>query len=280
MNTDYQRVAQAIAYIESHLENQPCLAQVASSIHLSPYHFQRLFRRWAGVSPKRFLQYTTIEHAKGMLAQSQSILEVSEALGLSSSSRLHDQFVSLEAMSPGIFKTGGQGLELHFGCFSSPFGPALLVSSQFGICHLSFADKAGVEPQLAVLKQHWIKAQWFDDRHRPSSRLGQISSMIFDLGRQQEHLPLAVAGSNLQIQVWKALLRIPVANVVSYGDIARSIGRPRAARAVGSAIAANPVAWLIPCHRVLRQSGEFGQYHWGTERKKLMVGWECAQTRE
>lgn len=277
MNTDYQRIAQAIAYIESHFSQQPSLSEVAASIHLSPWHFQRLFRRWAGVSPKQFLQYLTVEHAKNMLAQSQSILEVSETLGLSSSSRLHDRFVSLEAMSPGIFKSAGEGLELHFGCYPSPFGQALLVGSQYGICQLSFVDHVEIEPQLAELKQRWPRAKWTDDRKRPSSRLAQIATTLFDLNCREQALPLAVTGSNLQIQVWKALLQIPLAKVVSYGDVACAIGRPRAARAIGTAIAANPVAWLIPCHRVLRHNGQFGLYHWGTARKKLMVGWEYAQ---
>ncbi|HED14591.1 MAG TPA: methylated-DNA--[protein]-cysteine S-methyltransferase [Gammaproteobacteria bacterium] len=279
MNTDYQRIAQAIAYVESHVDNQPTLSEVAACVHLSPYHFQRLFRRWAGVSPKRFLQYLTVEHAKGMLAQSQSILEISATLGLSSSSRLHDQFVTLEGMSPGVYKSGGKGLDLHYGRYPSPFGEILLVSSPGGICHLSFLDTRGVSSQLAGLKQRWPQARWFAACEQPTSELAQIAANLFCLNHEPQQLRIAVTGSNLQIQVWKALLRIPVASVISYGDIARDIGRPRAARSVGTAIAANPVAWLIPCHRVLRRTGGFGQYHWGTERKKLMVAWEFAQTR-
>ncbi len=279
MNTDYQRIAQAITYIEQHVECQPSLADVANSVHLSPYHFQRLFRRWAGVSPKQFLQYLTVQHAKGLLAQYHSNLDVSESLGLSSSSRLHDQFITLEAMSPGMYKHGGSGLELHHGCYPSPFGQVLLVSSPQGICHLSFSGPAASQSQLTTLKQCWPNASWQDDNQLVNSKSAQIAAELFKLKQPSQTLRIAVTGSNLQLQVWKALLRIPFASATSYGDIAREIGHPRAARAIGTAIASNPVAWLIPCHRVLRRTGEFGQYHWGTERKRLMVGWESAHSQ-
>lgn len=278
--TDYERVEAAIRFLAERRLEQPTLDEVAAHLGLSPFHAQRLFRRWAGISPKRFLQVLTVEHAKELLASSQSVLETAFATGLSGPGRLHDHFVALEALTPGEHKEGGAGVEIAYGVHPSPFGDALIAVSPRGVCRLVFLDSSGtaVEREVAELVKEWPRAAIV---HDPASTAA-AAARIFSALRPGEGLPagepigLAVRGTNLQVQVWKALLRIPPGAVVSYGGLAHAIGRPRAARAVAGAVAANPVGYLIPCHRVLRASGEIGGYRWGEARKRAMLAWESA----
>ena len=271
---DYARVARAIEYLRRHADEQPDLTAAARHVHLSEHHFQRLFTRWAGVSPKRFLQYLTVEHAKSRLAASQTLLDVAGGIGLSGPGRLHDLFVTVEAMSPGEFKAGGAGLAIRYGIHASPFGAALIAASPRGLCGLHFVD-GGIDP-TALLRRDWPHAELHHDPHGTAS----LARDIFAPFASQPAKPLAllVRGTNFQVKIWRALLALPLGSVTTYGDIARRLGEPGTARAVGNAIGANPIAWLIPCHRVIRESGEPGGYRWGQSRKAAMLGWEAAHT--
>ncbi len=272
---DYQRVERAIAYLHRHAATQPDLAAVARHIHLSEFHFQRLFLRWAGVSPKRFLQHLTIERAKARIARSGSLLEASASAGLSGPGRLHDLFVTLEAMSPGEYKSGGAGLEITFGVHESPFGLALIASTARGICALRFIERANARAAEDLLRGEWAKARMKLDR----ARVRELGARIFDpiSGSADKPLALLVRGTNFQLQVWRALLQMPLGALATYGEIAGRIGRPAAARAVGAAVGANPIAFLIPCHRVIRESGHLGGYRWSETRKAAILGWEAAR---
>ena len=272
---DYQRVERAIAYLHRHAATQPELAEVARHVHLSEFHFQRLFMRWAGVSPKRFLQHLTLERAKQRIARAGSLLEVSAGAGLSGPGRLHDLFVTLEAMSPGEYKSGGAGLEITFGVHESPFGWGLIASTARGICALRFLEGATERAAEDLLRKEWPQARMKLDR----IRVRELGGRIFDPLSAPVDKPLAlvVKGTNFQVQVWRALLQLSPAVLTTYGRIAAQIERPTAARAVGAAIGANPIAYLIPCHRVIRESGHLGGYRWGETRKAAILGWETAQ---
>lgn len=265
MQPDYDRVESAIRYIADHADAQPGLEEIAREVGLSPFHFQRLFRRWAGVSPKRFLQTLTVEHAKSLLAESASVLDAAYETGLSGPSRLHDHFVAVEAMTPGEFKRRGAGLEIRWGVHASPFGRVVIATTGRGVCGLSFA--AGEPRQW--LRREWPEAELVEDRAKTRALAGQI----FEASAR---VPLHVEGTSFQLQVWRALLRIPAGHLRSYDQVARAVGRPGAARAVGSAVGANRIAYLIPCHRVIRASGSIGGYRWGGERKQAMIAWEQA----
>jgi AraC family transcriptional regulator, regulatory protein of adaptative response / methylated-DNA-[protein]-cysteine methyltransferase len=271
---DYDRVARAIAYLHRHADTQPELAAVARHVDLSEFHFQRLFLRWAGVSPKRFLQHLTLENAKARLSGSRNLLEATEELGLSGPGRLHDLFVTLEAMSPGEYKSGGAGLDISFGVHESPFGWALIASTTRGICALRFIERATERTAEDLLREVWAKARMKLDR----VRVRELGARIFDPLSAPANKPLAllVKGTNFQLQVWRALLQLPLGALATYGEIAGRIGRPAAARAVGAAIGANPIAYLIPCHRVIRESGHLGGYRWGEARKAAILGREAA----
>jgi AraC family transcriptional regulator of adaptative response/methylated-DNA-[protein]-cysteine methyltransferase len=269
---DSQRITKAIQYLDEHYRDQPALEDVASAAGLSPFHFQRLFKRWAGVTPKRFLQFLTIEHAKAALAEGQSTLEASWDAGLSGSGRLHDLFVSVEAMTPGEFKTNGSGLRIRHGLADSPFGKVFVALTERGICALSFPDSPGGANALASLEDRWRGASIGPDR----GAVKEIAERIFG-GTGSNHLNLDLKGTNFQIKVWEALLRIPSGTLVSYGDVARSIGHPQAHRAVGTAVGQNPISYLIPCHRVIKSTGVFGNYGGGALRKKAIIGWEAAR---
>jgi AraC family transcriptional regulator of adaptative response/methylated-DNA-[protein]-cysteine methyltransferase len=275
LSNDYARIEQVIYYLEQNASRQPTLGEIAGHIHLSEYHFQRLFTRWVGISPKRFLQFITKEHAKQLLAQASSILEATYQVGLSSPGRLHDLFITWEAVTPGEYKQRGEGLTIRYGFHPTQFGEVLLGTTQRGICHLSFVTPAGHPAALEALRQSWLKAHLVED---PSVTRLLVAS-IFHRPNQKSNDPLHVflSGSNFQLKVWEALLRIPSGNVVSYRDIAGYLGQPRAARAVGNALAHNPVAVLIPCHRVIHSLGEFGNYHYGEARKIALLGWEMAK---
>lgn len=274
MTADYDRIAKAIDYLVKQAGDQPTLEEIAAQVHLSPYHFQRLFSRWAGVTPKRFLQVLTVERAKQLLNESRSILDVSYTVGLSSGSRLYDHFVQLEAVTPGEFKTGGEGLEIEYTVADTPFGKAFIAGTRRGICSLEFIGKTGPQAVLEVLHKQWPRAEFKQNRGSMEAAL----TRLFGPGHKPgEPLALHVKGTNFQIKVWQALLKIPPGTVVSYSQIANFIGRPKASRAVGQAVGSNPVALLIPCHRVIQQSGQLGGYHWGETRKQAIHAWEAAR---
>jgi AraC family transcriptional regulator, regulatory protein of adaptative response / methylated-DNA-[protein]-cysteine methyltransferase len=272
---DYARIEQVIYYLEKNAHRQPSLSEIAESVHLSEYHFQRLFSRWVGISPKRFLQFITKEHAKLLLAQSSSVLEATYQVGLSSPGRLHDLFVTWEAVTPGEFKQRGEGLTIQYGIHPTPFGEVLLGSTPRGICNLSFVMAPGRALALEALRNSWPGAQLVED----PAATKQLVARIFQRHAtgSDNQLQVYLSGSNFQLKVWEALLRIPSGNVVSYRDIASYLGDARASRAVGNALAHNPVAVLIPCHRVIHSLGEYGNYHYGEARKIALLGWEMAK---
>ena len=272
--SDYDRIAEAITFITGRVDSQPTLNEIAAHVHLSPYHFQRLFSRWAGVTPKRFLQVLTLERAKQLLRGSKPLLEVSDSLGLSSGSRLYDHFVHLEAVTPGEYKMGGTGLTIEYDVHDTPFGKAFIATTPRGVCHFAFLDHATINELLADLREKWPQARVRENRH---GTLAVIQTMFGGEKKLDRPVSLHVSGTNFQISVWKALLRIPPARVASYSQVAIAIGRPRSARAVGLAVGANPVAFLIPCHRVIQQSGTLGGYHWGETRKQAIHAWESAR---
>ena len=274
--TDYDRIAKAIEFIADRVDRQPTLEEIAAHLHLSPFHFQRLFCRWAGVTPKRFLQVLTVERAKRLLAESKPLLAVSDALGLSSGSRLYDHFVQLEAVTPGEFRMRGAGLVIRFAVHATPFGPAFVAVTPRGICRFSFVDDGGVDGPLAALRAQWPLADLLEDGRPSQAVIGALFGAPDDrpAGRP---ISLHVSGTNFQVSVWKALLNIAPATLASYTQVADAVGRPQAARAVGQAVGANPVALLIPCHRVIRESGEVGGYHWGGTRKLAIQAWEQAR---
>lgn len=275
LSDDYARIEQVIYYLEKNAYRQPNLIEIAESIHLSEYHFQRLFTRWVGISPKRFLQFITKEHAKQLLARSESILEATYQVGLSSPGRLHDLFITWEAVTPGEYKMRGSGLTIHYGFHHSPFGEILIGSTDRGICNLAFVSPYGHSESLENLHKNWPQARLVDD----PSITQPLVAPIFQRTGKTPYVPLSLylSGSNFQLKVWEALLRIPSGNVVSYREVAAIIGDPKASRAVGNALANNPVAVLIPCHRVINSLGEFGHYHYGDARKIALLGWEMAK---
>ena len=276
-SNDYQLIAAAIAWLETNRLEQPSLDDLARHLAISPYHLQRLFTRWAGISPKRFLQFLTIEHAKELLAQSHNLLDTAYASGLSGPGRLHDLFVNVEAMTPGEFKAGGKGLAIRYGVHPTPFGPCLLAVTERGVCGLTFANGGGMAGEIDALHARWPAAHLVEDCAGTAAIAARIFAPQDSAGRVSDLLPLLLAGTNFQIKVWEALLRIPAGSVCTYEDIAQGIGQPSAARAVGGAVGANQVAYLIPCHRVIRKSGVIQDYRWGSTRKKAMLGWEAAQ---
>jgi AraC family transcriptional regulator of adaptative response/methylated-DNA-[protein]-cysteine methyltransferase len=272
VKSDYEIVEAAIKYLEEHFAEQPELAAVARHVHLSDSHFQRLFRRWAGISPKRFLQFLTAEHARNLLSDSTSVLDASYSVGLSGGGRLHDLMINVHAATPGEIKSGGAGLTIDYGVEASPFGDAFFATTSRGLCALAFVGRDDLERPWHELRKRWPNAQL---RQNPAAA-AHAARAAFGAGARE--LTLFLKGTNFQIRVWEALLRIPSGRAVTYEDVARDIGQPRAVRAVGAAIGQNPVAYLIPCHRVLRKSGAFGDYHWGAARKKAIIGWESAQS--
>ncbi|MDA0229678.1 MAG: methylated-DNA--[protein]-cysteine S-methyltransferase [Proteobacteria bacterium] len=267
---DYARVERAISYLEENFRDQPELETVAEAVGLSATHFQRMFKRWAGISPKRFVQYLTLDHARRCLADSASVLDASYDSGLSGPGRLHDLFVTYEAMTPGDFKREGDGIEIVYGVHPSPFGPCFIGETERGVCALGFADDAASATPLEDFRRRWCYAKFREDHHQTAGAAAHI------FGAAGGKLALDLRGTNFQLKVWEALLRIPPGAVVSYDALAGALDKPGAARAVGGAVAANPVSYLIPCHRVIRKSGRFHNYYWGPERKRAMLAWEAA----
>lgn len=274
-DTDYGRIAAAIGYIREQYHTQPALEQIAGHVHLSPYHFQRLFTEWAGVSPKKFLQYITVEHAKTMLRQNgASLFDTAFETGLSGTGRLHDLFVTVEGMTPGEYKNGGRDLHIRYSFAESPFGTVLVASTSKGICHMAFADDE--TEALAALKSRFPDAGYQEQTDAAQENVLHIFTR--DRSRLQQ-IKLHLRGTDFQLKVWEALLKIPMGRLTTYGDIARHIDQPGASRAVGTAIGDNPVAFLIPCHRVIQSTGMTGGYHWNPVRKTAIIGWEAAQTQ-
>jgi AraC family transcriptional regulator of adaptative response/methylated-DNA-[protein]-cysteine methyltransferase len=271
---DYRRIEQAIMFVDRNAARQPSLDEIAREVHLSEFHFHRLFRRWAGISPKRFLQILTVESAKERLAGSRDLLNAAWDVGLSGSGRLHDHFVSIEAVTPGEFKTRGAGLEIHYGFHASPFGRCLIGQTSRGICHLAFVDDGGDREALNDLSNAWPAATIAHSHAQTASTAARIFAPA---GNAAEPLTLLHAGTNFQAKVWSALLNVPSGATTTYAELAETIRQPSAARAVGQAVARNSIAYLIPCHRVIRKLGRIGNYRWGASRKRIMLAWEAAR---
>lgn len=273
MNADYARVEAAIRFIQHNLAKQPGLDEVAAHVSLSPHHFQRLFRRWAGLSPKRYLEHLTVEQAKPLLTQSHSVLGATHELGLTSPSRLYEQFVAVEASSPGEYKRKWQGVEIRYGLAPGPFGEMLIAQTRHGICLLSFVNEQTRTRELERLQRLYSLARLQQDTARARATADTVFARRNAPARA---IQLAVRGTNFQVSVWRALLRIPRGEVLSYSQLAEAVGRPAAIRAAANAVAANPVNYLIPCHRVLRASGDIGGYRGGPGTKRKLLDWEAA----
>lgn len=272
---DYKRIEQALNYLEENYQAQPSLDEVAAHVHLSPYHFQRLFSEWAGVSPKQFLKFLTLEHAQNLLRDAHSVLETAYDVGLSSPSRLHDLFVTIDGVTPAEYKRLGAGLEMWYGFHQTPFGECLLAVTERGVSGLFFVQEGDRAAVLGDLRESWPAATLSEE----PAATAPIVKQIFTAAQtdQKAELKLFLKGTKFQLKVWEALLRIPPAAVCSYGDIAKLLDKPKAARAVGSAVGRNMVAYVIPCHRVIRSSGVIKDYRWGSVRKKAILGWEAAR---
>ncbi len=273
-SSDYDRIEKAVKFIEKNLSHQPDLKKIADHIGLSEYHFQRLFGRWVGISPKRFLQFLTKEYAKQLLENSANLLDVTYESGLSSPGRLHDLFVTCEAVTPGEYKQKGEGLTIKYGYHPSPFGECLLATTTRGICGFFFVKYRDRKDPLTELRYFWQNADIVED---PDAS-GKLVERIFNPSFADPSTPLhlILSGTNFQIKVWEALIKIPFGAVVSYEDVAVQVGIPGATRAVGSAVGKNPISFIIPCHRVIRKTADFGNYGGGTARKKAILGWEAA----
>ena len=268
LSKDYLRIEQAITYLENHYKDQPSLEELAANIGLSEFHFQRLFTRWAGVSPKRFLQFLTKEGAKDLLNRSENLLDTTHQVGLSSLGRLHDLFVTTEAVSPGEYKSRGEDVTIRYGLHASPFGKCLVAVTERGICHLGFVQTSEGDA-IDNLVSEWKNARMIED-HKSTA---QLIESIFD-AKARGKLNIHLRGTNFQLKVWEALLKIPAGTVTTYEGLAERIGQPTASRAVGTAVGHNPIAVLIPCHRVIRKVGEFGNYRYGAPRKKALLAYE------
>ena len=270
--TAYGTVAEAIRFIRSHARQQPALDDIAAHVGLSVFHLQRVFSVWAGISPKRFLQYLTRDHARALLRDRHDVLTAAHEAGLSGPSRLHDLMVSCDAVTPGEVRALGAGLEITYGFGLTPFGLVIAGTTSRGLCHLQFTERDDIAGGIDVLRAEWPLARLIRD----DNALAEVIGRLFAAERPDQPLHLLLRGTNFQIKVWEALLRIPAGEVVSYRTLARITGNPRAQRAIGTALAHNRIALLIPCHRVIRESGEVGQYRWGSERKTALIAYESA----
>jgi AraC family transcriptional regulator, regulatory protein of adaptative response / methylated-DNA-[protein]-cysteine methyltransferase len=272
---DYAKVCDVISNITENWRDQPSLDVLAEKAKLTPDQLQRLFTRWAGLTPKAFLQALTLDHAKRMLEHSASILETSLETGLSGPGRLHDLFVTHEGMSPGAYKNRGEGLTIQYGYHPSPFGIALVMATDYGLCGLSFCDRGGEVEALADMSRRWPNALYTED----SAFTAPFAAQIFAAQNFRANQPLRITfiGTDFEIRVWETLLKIPVGQATTYGDIAKSVGAPKAARAVGAAVGKNPISFVVPCHRVLGKTGALTGYHWGLTRKKAILGWEAGR---
>lgn len=280
MNTrdlDYRRIEKAIRFIEGNVRRQPGLAEIARHVGMSEFHFQRIFSRWAGVSPKQFLQFLTAAHARNLLQESRSVLDAAYDAGLSGGARLHDLTIKLYGMTPGEIKTRGSALTIRHGVHPTPFGPCFIATTPRGICALHFVEPGAPERHLDDLRSTWPGATVFKDQAGTAGLIRRVFGGMAHARAAGKSLALLVRGTPFQMKVWEALLRIPAGRMVSYRDLARRVGCVAASRAVGRAVGHNPVAYLIPCHRVIHSTGAFGEYRWGSARKKALLGWEAAR---
>jgi AraC family transcriptional regulator of adaptative response/methylated-DNA-[protein]-cysteine methyltransferase len=275
LSEHYKLIESAIQFIETNVERQPELEEIAAFVGLSEYHFQRVFTQWAGISPKRFMQFLTKEHAKELLDESENLLDVTHRVGLSSLGRLHDLFITTEAVTPGEYKSHGAGVDMQYGIHHTPFGKCLLAATERGICHLSFVSNNEGEA-IDAFAADWNHARMSEDHRATAPLAAQIFGQGLDLRGQNQPLKIHLRGTNFQIKVWEALIQIPNGGVTTYEHIAAQIGNPRAVRAVGTAVGHNPIAYLVPCHRVIHKSGDFGNYRYGSARKKAILAKEFA----
>src|SRR6266545_655174 len=273
--TDYAIVRRAIAHIRGHWRAQPEVEEIAEAAGVSPTELHHLFRRWAGLTPKAFLQALTLDSARSLLREQASVLDATYEVGLSGPGRLHDLFVTHEAMSPGEWKSGGEGLTITYGFHPSPFGMALVMATERGLAGLAFADPGEEKAAFADMSGRWPKANYAEDRERTAP----LAQRIFDpqLWRHDRPLRVVLIGTDFEVRVWEALLRVPFGRVTSYSDLAAKVCSPKAARAVGAAVGKNPVCFVVPCHRVIGKSGELTGYHWGLTRKRAILGWEAGR---
>jgi AraC family transcriptional regulator of adaptative response/methylated-DNA-[protein]-cysteine methyltransferase len=272
---DYDSVRRAIAFISQNWRSQPSVDAIAEAAALTPDELHHLFRRWAGLTPKAFMQALTLDHAKNLLRDSASVLDAALASGLSGPGRLHDLFVTHEAMSPGEWKTGGEGMTLRYGFHPSPFGTAIVIASERGLSGLAFADAGEEEPALADMTRRWPRATYLHDQDSTAP----LAQRVFDsaLWKPEQPLRVVLIGTDFEVRVWETLLKIPMGRAVSYSDIAADIAKPKASRAVGAAIGKNPISFVVPCHRALGKGGALTGYHWGITRKQAMLGWEAGK---
>jgi AraC family transcriptional regulator, regulatory protein of adaptative response / methylated-DNA-[protein]-cysteine methyltransferase len=273
---DYERVQSVLSFITKNWRDQPSLDVIAERARMSPDALQRLFLRWAGLSPKAFLQALTLDHAKAMLKDSASVLDTTLEVGMSGPGRLHDLFVTHEGMPPGAYKSKGEGLTIAYGFHPSPFGLALVMVTDYGMCGMAFSDQGGEKVALADMTSRWPNAQYTED----SARTAPVAAQVFaaDKWRTNQPLRITMIGTDFEIRVWETLLKIPLGKAATYGDVAAAIGKPKAARAVGAAVGRNPISFVVPCHRVLGKSGELTGYHWGLTRKRAILGWEAGRS--
>jgi len=268
----YKRIAVAIEYIKTHFKDQPSLEELANVVGLSPSHFQRLFSEWAGVSPKKFIQYLSLDYSKKLLKEDRaSLLDTAYATGLSGSSRLHDLFINIESMTPGDYKKGGENLSINYSFTQSPFGKIIIASTSLGVCHIAFENDEAVA--ISKLQSSFPNASYqkiTDDFHLDALKIFKSD------WNHREKIKLHLKGTDFQLKVWETLLTLPLGSLTTYGSIAKKIDKPKASRAVGTAIGSNPVAFLIPCHRVIQQSGNLGGYMWGETRKSAIIAWEAS----
>ena len=275
---DYDQIRRAIAFLSKAWEEQPSLERLANHLGLSPAHCQKLFKRWCGLSPKEFVQAITVDHARGLLSASASVLDTAYEVGLSGGSRLHDLFVTHEAMTPGDYKRRGDGLEIAYGFHPSPFGEALLLATERGVAGLAFVNEDSGQTRaeaLADMTSRWPKAQFTEAPEQTQRHVAEIFGP--GGGTAEQPVRLVLIGTDFEVRVWETLLKIPMGKAVSYRDIARHLGQPTASRAVGSAVGRNPISFVVPCHRVLRGDGSLGGYHWGLTRKRALIGWEAGR---
>ena len=271
-DVDYYRVAEAIEFLTDNFKNQPDLTDVARQVHLSPSHFQRIFTEWAGVSPKKFMQYLSLDYLRERIFDTQNLNEAADLVGFSTQSRVYDLFVSIEAVTPNEYKTFGQGLDIQYGFHETPFGECFIAVTEKGICALSFVDETNKQETFQTFMDKWQAAKLVLNTAHTEGVVRQIFDPNFT-----DKIHVWIQGTNFQLKVWEALLKIPQGSVSTYQKIADSIQNPKAVRAVGTAIGSNPIAFLIPCHRVIKSTGVIGEYHWGSTRKKAILGWEMAK---
>jgi AraC family transcriptional regulator of adaptative response/methylated-DNA-[protein]-cysteine methyltransferase len=276
LNINYHRIEQAIKFLEENFQRQPELDEVAEKVHLSPFHFQRIFTEWAGISPKRFSQFLTVDFLKEKLNETKNLIDAAEAAGLSSQSRVYDLFTTLEAVTPQEYKLAGSGIKVEYGFHETPFGHSLIGVTDRGICWLSFIRaEENPKEELERMKEHWHNSVFHQNQSTTQAFVEQI---FYHSGtKAPSKLHVFVKGTNFQVKVWEALLRLPIGSVTTYQGIAEKIQNPKAMQAVGSAVGANHIAYLIPCHRVIRKDGILGEYRWESSRKKSIIGWEMAK---